>query len=183
MDCPLRLILFVALGGAQAGRNEADLRRSCGDMTCGQRFDVDPSEVSMALQEWRFRARLFVQRFWQPTSACMTCMPGSWGNVMSAAHWMTALQTGLVTGLIVLVLSFTPLQRAFRNRFGNAAMVGVLTALADAYSHPDHYGSGQVEALLTGVVSGLLALLASYLLEDRARRIRSAWSMVTGRPG
>jgi len=135
----------------------------------------------MALQEWKFRARLFVQRFWQPTSACMTCMPGSWGNVMSAAHWMTALQTGLVTGLIVLVLSFTPLQRAFRNRFGNAAMVGVLTTLADAYSHPDHYGSGHLEALLTGVVSGLLALLASYLLEDRGRRIRSAWSMVTRR--
>lgn len=137
----------------------------------------------MASQEWKFRARLVVQRFWQPTSACMTCMPGSWGNVMSAAHWTTALQTGLVTGLIVLVLSFTPMKRLFRNRLGNAAMVGALTALADTYSHPDHYGSGPVEPLVTGVVSGLLALVGSYLLEDRGRRIRSAWSMVTGRPG
>jgi len=93
----------------------------------------------------------------------------------------SVLLIGNVTGVIVLVLSFTPLQRAFRNRFGNAAMVGVLTTLADAYSHPDHYGSGHLEALVTGVVSGLLALLASYLLEDRGRRIRSAWSMVTRR--
>src|SRR5678815_5920437 len=79
----------------------------------------------------------------------MTCMPGSWGNVMSAAHWATALQTGLVTGLIALALSFTPLKRVFRNRFGNASIVGTLTALADAFSHPDHYGRGYAEPVVT----------------------------------
>ena len=111
----------------------------------------------------------------------MTCMPGSWGNVMSAAHWTTALQTGLVTGLIALALSFTPLKRVFRNRFGNASIVGTLTALADAFSHPDHYGRGYAEPVVTGVVSGLLALAGSYLLEDRGRRVRWAWSVVRGR--
>lgn len=30
--------------------------------------------------EWKRRVELFIQRFWQPTSACMACMPGSWGN-------------------------------------------------------------------------------------------------------
>lgn len=130
----------------------------------------------MASIEWKFRARLFAQRMWQPTSACMTCMPGSWGNVVSAAHWATALQTGLVTGAIVLVLSFTPMRRVFRNRFGNAAIVAALTALADVFSHPDHYGQGYLEAIVTGIVSGALVLASSYLLEDRARRIRSAWS-------
>ena len=130
---------------------------------------------------WKLRAKLFAQRLWQPTSACMTCMPGSLGNVLSPTHWATALQTGVVTGLIVLVLSFTPLRGAFRNRFGNATIVGLLTAAADVFSHPDHYGQGYLEAVVTGIVSGLLALAGSYLFEDRARRLRSLWSALVAR--
>jgi peptidoglycan/LPS O-acetylase OafA/YrhL len=125
---------------------------------------------------WRLRARLFVERFWQPTSACMMCMPGSVGNLWSAVHWETALRTGLFTGMLALVLSFTPLARLYRNRYGNALVVGGLTALADAYSHPDHYGPFHVEALLTGAISATLAFAGSYLLEDRARRVRRAWA-------
>jgi hypothetical protein len=36
------------------------------------------------------------------------------------------------------------------------------------------------EAIVTGVISGSLALLGSYLLENRARRIRSAWTRLFG---
>jgi hypothetical protein len=125
---------------------------------------------------WRLRVRLFVERFWQPTSACMACMPGSLGNFWSAAHWSTALQTGLVTGLIALLLSFTPVARLYPNRYGNAAVVGAITAVGDAWSHPNHYGFFHAEALLTGAVSALLALAASYLLEDGARRLRAGWA-------
>ena len=142
-------------------------------------MSADATEV--AAPDWKLRAKLFAQRLWQPTSACMTCMPGSLGNVLSASHWATALQTGVVTGVIVLLLTFTPLRRAFTNRFANASIVGVLTALADVFSHPDHYGQGYTEAVITGVVSGLLALAGSYLLEDRGRRIRSAWSRLAGK--
>jgi hypothetical protein len=130
---------------------------------------------------WRLRAKLFIERFWQPTSACMTCMPGSWGNVWSPVHWATAVQTGLVTGLVALLLSFTPVARLYPNRYGNALVVGGITALGDAYSHPNHYGFLHAEALLTGAVSALLAVLGSYLLEDRGRRVRMAWSMLVAR--
>jgi hypothetical protein len=130
---------------------------------------------------WRLRARLFIERFWQPTSACMMCMPGSLGNLASAVHWSTALQTGLATGLIALLLSFTPVARLYPNRYGNALVVGAITALGDAYSHPNHYGFFHAEALLTGAVSASLALLGSYLLEDRARRVRGAWSLLRSR--
>jgi hypothetical protein len=126
---------------------------------------------------WALRLRLILQRFWQPTSACLTCMPGSLlANVPSLAHWELALRTGIATSLLVLVLSFTPLVRVFRNRWGNAATVGVLTACGDSYAHPDHYGHGLVEPLLTGLVSAVFALVASWLLEDRARRIRALFS-------
>ncbi len=128
----------------------------------------------------RLRIRLVLLRFWQPTSACLTCMPGNLANVVSLPHWEIALRTGLATGLLVLLLSFTPLLRLFRHPAGNAAMVGVLTALGDAYSHPDHYGHGAVEPILTGFVSALFALIAGLLLEDRARRLRHAWSRLRG---
>ena len=55
-------------------------------------------------------------------------------------------------------------------------MVGGPTALGDAHSPPNHYGFLHAEALLTGAVSTLISLVASYLFEDRARRLRTAWA-------
>ena len=134
----------------------------------------------MKANDWKLRAKLFVQRFWQPTSACLACMPGSLSNVWSLVHWATALQTGLATGILAVLLSFTPAVRLYRNRYGNALMVGLLTALGDTYAHPSHYGFAYAEAILTGAISGLLALAGSFLFEDRARRIRTAWSRLFG---
>lgn len=129
---------------------------------------------------WKLRLRLFVQRFWQPTSACMTCMPGSWGNLMSLAHWATALQTGLATGILALLLTFTPAARLYSNRYGNAVVVGCLTMLGDAYSHANHYDIPFAEAIVTGVISGLITLAGSFLFEDRARRLRAVWARISG---
>jgi hypothetical protein len=110
----------------------------------------------------------------------MTCMPGSWSNIASAAHWTIAFKTGLLTGILAVLLTFTPARRLYENRYGNAAIVGSLTAIGDTFAHTSHYRLPYVEHVLTGVVSGLLALIASYLLEDRARRIRAAWTRVFG---
>ncbi|HSV58504.1 MAG TPA: hypothetical protein VLJ19_06355 [Variovorax sp.] len=133
------------------------------------------------LISWRRRFILFAQRFWQPTSACMTCMPGSLANLLSLPHWAFALQTGLVTGILAVLLTFTPARKLFANRYGNALLVGVLTMLGDTFSHPGHYGIPGLEAVVTGTVSGLLALAGSYLFEDRARRLRALWARVRGR--
>jgi hypothetical protein len=130
--------------------------------------------------EWKQRVSLFVQRFWQPTSACMTCMPGSWSNLMSLTHWVIALHTGLLTGLLAVLLTFTPAAKVYKHRFGNALVVGCLTTIGDTYSHSSHYRISYVELITTGVISGLLALAASYLLENHARRLRAAWAQVFG---
>jgi len=135
----------------------------------------------MISEPWRLRALIFAQRFWQPTSACMACMPGSLGNVLSATHWGLALQTGLATGVLAVLLSFTPIGRLYRVRTGNAFLVGCMTALGDAYAHPANYGGAYGESLLTGLVSGVLAYGASFLIEDRARRIRALWARLRGR--
>ena len=130
--------------------------------------------------DWKFRIKLFVQRFWQPTSACLSCMPGSLSNLASAVHWATALQTGLATGVLAVLLSFTPAARLFSSRAGNALIVGGLTMLGDAYSHANHYAIPYLEAVVTGLVSGALAYVGSYLFEDRARRLRAIWARVAG---
>jgi hypothetical protein len=127
-----------------------------------------------------WRLRLFLQRFWQPTSACLTCMPGSLVNVLSLPHWELALRTGLATGVLLLLFSCTRAAGMLRNRWSNAAIVASLTALGDAWSHPDHYGASHWEAVRTGVVSGLFTLAASFVLEDRARPVRRLWSRWRG---
>lgn len=133
-------------------------------------------DAAMNRVDWPLRARVFAQRLWQPTSACMACMPGGWPKLWSAAHWSNALQTGLITGILAVLLSFTPLGRLYRHRYGNAAMVGSMTALGDFLSHPGHFWGVWGEALLTGAVSGLLALVGSFAFEDRARRLRAVWA-------
>lgn len=133
------------------------------------------------MSPWRHRLLLFAQRFGPPTTACLACMPGGLEKAFSAAHWALAMKTGLITGLLAVILSFTPAGRLYGNRFTNALMMGLLTAFGDAYSHADHYGGGVVEPLVTGLIAAALTLLASYVLEDRARRLR-AWSPAVRRP-
>ncbi len=125
---------------------------------------------------WKRRLALFGQRLWQPTCACMTCMPGSLAAIDSAAHWFTAVQTGLMTGLLALLLTFTPASRLYGNRWGNAAIVAALTVFGDAWSHSHRDGLRPEEILRTGVTAGVLALAASYALEDRGLRIRVLWA-------
>jgi hypothetical protein len=131
--------------------------------------------------DWRRRGILVAQRFWQPTSACLTCMPGNWEKVIRPEHWSIALRTGVTTGALALLLTFTPLVGLYANRFGNALIVALLTTLGEAYSHQYHFGSfAPTGAVLTGVTSGLFAMTASYLLEDHARRLREVWARLFG---
>ena len=134
--------------------------------------------------DWKLRARLVVQRLTQPTCACMVCMTAStFANLISLPHWKIALQTGLGTGLLALVLSFTPLGKLFGQRYGNAVLMGALTAIADAWSHPGRFEAAYGEALLTGVVSALIVYATSFLMDDRGRRVRAAWAWVRGTKG
>jgi hypothetical protein len=107
-------------------------------------------------------------------------MPGSLGNIMSLAHWTIALRTGLLTGALAVLLTFTPAAKLYTNRYGNALLMGMLTMLGDAWSHVNHYGIAFAEPVVTGVISGLVTLAGSYVFEDRARRLRAAWARIFG---
>ena len=137
----------------------------------------------MAIGDWKLKARVFVQRITQPTCACMLAMTApSFAAILSLAHWKIALQTGLGTGVLAVLLSFTPLARVLADRYGNAVVMGVLTAIADAWSHPGRFADAPwAEAVITGVVSGLIVLAMSFVVEDRARRVRELWTKVRAR--
>ena len=137
---------------------------------------------SVTTVDWRLRVRVFLQRITQPTCACMFCMTApTFVNLVSLAHWKIALQTGIGTGLLALLLTLTPLGRLFARRYSNAFLMGLLTGIADAWSHPGRFETAYGEALLTGVVSGLIVLASSFLFEGRARLVREAWSRLRGR--
>ncbi|WP_408119389.1 hypothetical protein [Caballeronia grimmiae] len=77
------------------------------------------------------------------------------------------------------MLSFVrAVKRIYGLRFGNPLMVGLLTALGDVFSHRSHYRIPWLKHVLTGLMAGLLALAASYFLEDRGRRVRAVWAQV-----
>ena len=135
------------------------------------------------MADWKLKVRVFIQRITQPTCACMLAMSApSFAALVSLPHWKIALQTGLGTGALAVLMSFTPLARVLANRYGNALLMGILTALADAWSHPGRFADAPyAEAILTGVVSGLIVLATSFVIEDKARRVRNVWAKVRGR--
>jgi hypothetical protein len=135
----------------------------------------------MGAVSWKLRARVFVQRLLQPTCACMFCMTApTFANLLSAVHWKIAIQTGIGTGILALLLTLTPAGGLFARRYCNALLMGALTAIADAWSHPGRFHVEYGEALLTGLVSGLLTLAGSFVFEDGARRLRQAWAWLRG---
>ena len=93
------------------------------------------------MADWKLRARVFVQRITRPTCTCMLAMtaPSFAALLLSLPHWKIALQTGVGTGLLAVLLSFTPIARVLANRYGNALARNILTTLADAWSHPGRF--------------------------------------------
>ncbi len=121
----------------------------------------------------KLRIRVFLQRLSQPTCACMVCMTApTFANLASLPHWKIALQTGLGTGVLALLVTLTPLGRVFTHRYGNAIAMGFLTALADAWSHPGRFSLEYGEALLTGAVSALLVLAGSFVVDPGIPLVR-----------
>lgn len=136
----------------------------------------------MSTSKMPLRIRVFFQRLWQPTCACVACMTApTFVNLASAAHWIVALKTGLGTGVLALLLTLTPLGRMFTQRYGNALLMGGLTAIADAWSHPGRFDNVFVEPLLTGLVSGVIVLVSSLALERAAALLRRFRARPRGR--
>ena len=107
------------------------------------------------------KIKTFVTPFCEATPACLLVMVQ--GNIWFATigHLQKAVETGLITGLGVLILSlFT--HRWLSNQFIVAGITGGMCFVADLLAHPSHFGSFSTEAIVTGIFTALISLAVNF---------------------
>ena len=108
------------------------------------------------------KIKLFLTPFCKATPACLLVMVQ--GNIWLATigHLQKAVETGLITGLGVLIFSlFT--HRWFSNRYAVAGITGGMCFVADLLVHPSHFGGVSIEAIVTGAFTGLISLAVNFV--------------------
>ena len=103
------------------------------------------------------------RRIVEATSSCLIMM--TQGNVLAITigHWLTALKTGFLTGIMAVAVAIFGNQKMQDNKFVIAGVTGFLTAIADLVVHPSHFGGPNTEAIVTGIGAGLLCLALSQI--------------------
>lgn len=114
----------------------------------------------------------FAEQSSEAACACAIMMVQGQLLALSAAHWVIALQTGLVSGALATALII--IARVTRP-WVIAVVLGVVTAVVDYFVHSGGpFIPGFIEALLTGLGAGSLSLLVTLALRQLIRRWRSA---------
>ena len=101
------------------------------------------------------------RRIVEAGSSCLLMMTK--GNVLAITlgHWITALKTGFLTGIMAVAVAVFGNQKMQDNKFVVAGITGFLSAIADLCVHPSHFGGPNTEAIVTGIGAGLLCLALS----------------------
>lgn len=104
------------------------------------------------------KLKMFVTPFCEATPACLLVMVQ--GDILAATigHLQKALETGFITGIGVLILSFFTHQW-FSNKYVVAGITGSMCFVADLLVHPSHFGGVTTEAIVTGAFTALISLL------------------------
>ena len=108
------------------------------------------------------RMKIFLTPFCEATPACLLVMVQ--GNIWLATmgHLQKAAETGFITGIGVLILSlFT--HRWFSNKYVVAGITGGMCFIADLLIHPTHFGSYTTEAIVTGIFTAIISLMANFV--------------------
>lgn len=106
----------------------------------------------------------------ESTTACLLVMTqGSILVGLTGAHLLIAAQTGIVAGAIAFLVGW--LLRA--NRYWvMPLLLGTCTAVVDYYVHPGSFGSFATEAMVTGLVAGVLSLGVALFARYRKKRLK-----------
>jgi len=99
----------------------------------------------------------FLENAAEATAACLLAMVQ--GNLLaiSLGHWLIASQTGLAAGAATAAVLYV---WSNANPGKVALLLGVLTAVADFFVHPGHFGPVVLEAVVTGAMAAALSWLA-----------------------
>ena len=108
------------------------------------------------------KMKTFLTPFCEATPACLLVMVQ--GNIWLATigHLQMAVETGLITGVGVLILSlFT--HRWFGNKYVVAGITGGMCFIADLLVHPTHFGSFTTEAAVTAAITMIISLVMNFV--------------------
>jgi hypothetical protein len=113
------------------------------------------------------KAKSLAEGVSESTAACLLAMVQ--GNILALTigHVMIAAQTGLIAGSIAL--AFGLLVRT-KSVWITPLLLGVCTAAVDYLVHPSNFGTVATEALVTGLVAGLLAFLVGAVVRFSQKR-------------
>jgi hypothetical protein len=103
------------------------------------------------------------KRIVEATSSCLIMMTQGKVLAITLGHWIAALKTGFLTGIMAVAVAVFGNQKMQENKFVVAGITGFLTAIADLCVHPSHFGGVNTEAIVTGIGAGLLCLALSQI--------------------
>jgi hypothetical protein len=106
------------------------------------------------------KAAIFGKRITEISPACLMMMVQGDVKAITITHWITALKTGALAAIAIVILSFID-KSLQKNKFAVAGMTGFMTVIADRLSHPSHFWGVNGEAIATGIAAGLLCLAMS----------------------
>ena len=100
----------------------------------------------------------------ESTIACLLAMVQGNLLVLTMGHLVIATQTGLIAGLLAFGVT---VKTRINNPWAIALLLGISTAIIDYLIHPSSFGGVATEAIVTGIVAGLLSYFVTMWLRLR----------------
>ena len=116
--------------------------------------------------EWIKKSRSLGEGVSESTTACLLAMVKGNFLALTMGHLVIAAQTGFVAG--ILAFGVTVMAR-INTPWIIALLLGVSTAIIDYLMHPGSFGGVATEAIVTGLVAGLLSYLVTMWLKLRKK--------------
>jgi hypothetical protein len=114
--------------------------------------------------EWVKRSRSLGEGVSESSTACLLTMVQGNVLVLTIDHLGIALLTGFIAGTLAFVI--TVIAR-INNPWTIALVLGISTTIIDYMIHPSSFGGIATEAIVTGIIAGLLSYLVAMWLKLR----------------
>jgi len=125
---------------------------------------VDPAESAGKIKQ-------YVENVSEATAACLFTMLQGNLLLLGLSHWLVASQTGIVAGVLATVALW--LAKATKPWIVSLVL-GSFTAVVDFTVHPGMFGGVVTEAIVTGIMAGLLSFVIGHAIASYRRRKRTA---------
>ena len=114
--------------------------------------------------EWAKRSRSLGEGVSESSTACLLAMVQGNILVLTIGHLGIALLTGFIAGTLAFVVT---VMARINNPWTIALVLGVSTTTIDYMIHPSSFGGIATEAIITGIIAGLLSYVVTIWLRFR----------------